>query len=58
VITENGVTVTDTTFMPCQMQMGVFLGAARMTNLFRESALVEKRCRAKGDTVCVYEFTF
>jgi hypothetical protein len=57
-VTDTGMTVTDTTFMPCQLQMGVFLGAAKMTNLFRDSALVEKRCRAKGDTVCAYEFTF
>jgi hypothetical protein len=49
-------TVTDTTFMPCQLQMGVFLGAAKLTGLFRETALVERRCRAKGDTVCVYDF--
>ncbi|HEU4730501.1 MAG TPA: hypothetical protein VFT22_21530 [Kofleriaceae bacterium] len=51
------VVVTDTTFMPCQLQMGVFLGAGKLTGLFRENALVEKRCRSKGDTVCVYEFT-
>ncbi|HET9626490.1 MAG TPA: hypothetical protein VFP84_34245 [Kofleriaceae bacterium] len=50
-------TVTDTTFMPCQLQMGVFLGAAKLTGLFRETALVERRCRSKGDTVCVYDFT-
>jgi hypothetical protein len=49
--------VTDTTFLPCQLQMGVFLGAGKLTGLFRESALVEKRCRAKGDSVCVYDFT-
>jgi hypothetical protein len=50
-------TVTDTTFLPCQLQMGVFLGAGKLTGLFRESALVERRCRAKGDSVCLYEFT-
>jgi hypothetical protein len=55
---ESSLTVTDTTIMPCQLQMGVFLGAGKMTGLFRESAVVEKRCRAKGDTVCVYEFSF
>jgi hypothetical protein len=49
--------VTDTTFMPCQLQMGVFLGAGKLTGLFRENALVERRCRTKGDSVCVYEFT-
>jgi hypothetical protein len=48
--------VTDTTFMPCQLQMGVFLGAGRLTGLIRENALVEKRCRLKGDSACVYEF--
>jgi len=50
-------TVTDTTFMPCQLQIGVFLGAAKLTGLFRETALVERRCRGKGDTACVYEFS-
>ncbi|HEX2688598.1 MAG TPA: hypothetical protein VHN14_18350 [Kofleriaceae bacterium] len=57
-VTDSGMSVTDTTFMPCQLQMGVFLGAAKMTGLFRDSALVEKRCRAKGDTVCAYDFIF
>jgi len=52
------LTITDNTFMPCQLQMGVFLGAGRFTGLFRDSAAVEKRCRAKGDSVCSYEFTF
>lgn len=51
------VTVTDTTFMPCQLQMGVFLGAGKFTGLYRDNTLVERRCRAKGDTVCVYDFT-
>jgi len=50
--------VTDTTFMPCQLQMGVFLGAGRLTGLIRENALVETRCRLKGDSACVYEFAF
>jgi hypothetical protein len=48
--------VTDTSFMPCQLQMGVFLGAGKLTGLIRESALVEKRCRSKGDSVCSYDF--
>jgi hypothetical protein len=52
------VTVTDTTFMPCQLQMGVFLGAGKLTGLFRDNVLTEKRCRAKGDSVCSYEFVF
>ena len=51
------VTVTDSTFMPCQLQMGVFLGAGKLTGLYRDNTLVERRCRAKGDTVCVYDFT-
>jgi hypothetical protein len=55
-VTGSTAVVTDTTFMPCQLQMGVFLGAGKLTGLFRENALVEKRCRTKGDTVCVYEF--
>jgi hypothetical protein len=56
-ITHGGVSVTDTSMMPCQLQMGVFVGAGTMTGMFRDSALVEKRCRAKGDPACVYEFT-
>src|SRR5215510_9536722 len=52
------VTVTDTTIIPCQLQMGVFLGAGKLTGLFRENALAEKRCRAKGDSACAYEFVF
>ena len=52
------VTVTDSTIIPCQLQMGVFLGAGKLTGLFRENALAEKRCRAKGDSVCTYEFVF
>ena len=51
-------TVTDTSCMPCQLQMGVFLGAGQMTGLFRDSALTETRCRSRGDSVCVYEFAF
>jgi hypothetical protein len=34
----------------------VFLGAGKLTGLFRENALVEKRCRSKGDKVCIYDF--
>ena len=51
-------TVTDTTIIPCQLQMGVFLGAGQLTGMFRDSALSEKRCRGRGDSVCVYEFAF
>ncbi|TMQ07123.1 MAG: hypothetical protein E6J90_44305 [Deltaproteobacteria bacterium] len=52
------VTVTDTTIIPCQLQMGVFLGAGKLTGLYRDNVLVEKRCRAKGDSACSYEFVF
>jgi hypothetical protein len=52
------VTVVDTTIIPCQLQMGVFLGAGKLTGLFRENALAERRCRAKHDAVCSYEFVF
>ena len=52
------VTVTDTTIIPCQLQMGVFLGAGKLTGLFRENALAERRCRSKGDSACAYEFVF
>jgi hypothetical protein len=57
-VTHGGVAVTDSSMMPCQLQMGVFVGAGTMTGMFRDSSLVEKRCRAKGDAACVYEFTF
>ncbi len=57
-ISDGGMTVTDTTVMPCQLQMGVFVGAGVMTGLFRDSAVTEKRCRSKGDPACVYEFSF
>jgi hypothetical protein len=56
--TDFGMTVTDTTIVPCQLNIGVYLGAGRLTGLFRDKALVEKRCRGKGDTVCAYDFTF
>ena len=52
------VTVNDSTIMPCQLQIGVFLGAGKLTGLFRENALAENRCRNKGDSVCSYEFVF
>jgi hypothetical protein len=57
-ISGTNATVIDDTIIPCQLQMGVFLGAGKLTGLFRESALVERRCRNKGDTVCSYEFVF
>lgn len=57
-ITESGVSVIDTTMMPCQLQMGVFAGAGVLTRMFRDTALVEKHCRARGDSTCVYDFTF
>jgi len=52
------LTVTDTTILPCQLQMGVFLGAGRLTELFHDSVLTEKRCRSRGDNVCTYELAF
>lgn len=57
-ITHSGVSVTDTSMMPCQLQMGVFVGAGAMTGMFRDNVLVEKSCRARGDRACVYEFVF
>lgn len=56
--TGSTMTVTDTTFMPCGLQMGVFLGAGKMTGLFHYQALIEKRCRARGDRTCSYDFVF
>jgi hypothetical protein len=50
--------LTDTTFMPCQLQIGVFLGAGKLTGLFRDTALTERRCRSRGDGACVYDFAF
>lgn len=59
-IADSGVSVsvTDTSIMPCQLQMGVFVGAGMMTGMYRDTALVERRCRSKGDAACVYDFTF
>jgi serine/threonine-protein kinase len=54
-IAGSRATVTDTTFMPCQLQMGVFLGAGKLTGWFNDTALIEKRCRTRGDDACVYE---
>lgn len=57
-ISGSTVTVTDTTIIPCQLQIGVFLGAGKLTGLYRDNVLTEKRCRARGDSVCSYEFVF
>ncbi len=57
-ISGSTVTVVDTTIIPCQLQIGVFLGAGKLTGLYRDNVLTEKRCRAKGDSVCSYEFVF
>lgn len=54
----SNVTVYDSTIIPCQLQMGVFFGAGKLTGLFKENVLTEKRCRNKGDSVCAYEFVF
>ena len=56
-ITESRLAVVDTTFLPCQLQIGVFLGAGKLTGLYRDSAVTETRCRLRGDGACVYEFT-
>jgi hypothetical protein len=56
-ITHSGISVTDTSMMPCQLQMGVFVGAGTMTGMFRDKALIERQCRSKGDPTCVYDFT-
>jgi len=50
------VCVTDTSLLPCALQIGIFLGAGRLTGLICESALVEHRCRSRGDSVCSYDF--
>jgi len=56
--TNFGMTVTDTTIVPCQLNIGVYFGAGKLTGLFRENALVERRCRGKGDPACTYDFMF
>ncbi|HMG21066.1 MAG TPA: protein kinase, partial [Kofleriaceae bacterium] len=48
--------VADTTIIPCHLQIGVFLGAGKLTGLFGDGALCEKRCRSRGDAACTYEF--
>lgn len=52
------VTVYDSTIIPCQLQMGVFFGAGKLTGMFKENVLSERRCRNKGEDVCAYEFAF
>jgi len=47
--------VTDTSLLPCPLQIGIFRGAGKLTGLFGESALVEHRCRSRGDTACAYD---
>jgi len=51
-------TVIDTTFVPCALFMGIFLGAGKLTGLFRANALIERRCRASGERACSYDFVF
>jgi hypothetical protein len=53
-VSGNLAVITDTTFLPCQLQIGVFLGAGKYTGLFNERPVVERSCRARGDSVCVY----
>lgn len=54
-VTSAGATITDTGFLPCQLQIGVLLGAGALTGLFGDAALIETRCRSRGDVVCAYE---
>ena len=51
-------TVTDTSFVSCALQMGVFIGAGKITGLFHSNALIERRCRATGNHACSYDFVF
>jgi hypothetical protein len=56
--TGSTTTVTDTTFVPCALFMGIFLGAGNLTKLFRHNALIERRCRGNGERACSYDFVF
>jgi len=56
--TGSTTTVTDTTFLPCALFMGIFLGAGNLTGLFRSNALIERRCRGNGERACSYDFMF
>jgi len=56
--TGSTTTVTDTTLLPCGMFMGIFLGAGKVTGMFRSNALIERRCRASGERACSYDFVF
>jgi hypothetical protein len=56
--TPTGIIVTDTAIVPCQLNIGVYMGAGKFTGLYRDNAVVEKKCRGKGDSACTYEFTF
>ena len=51
-------TVTDTSVVPCELNMGVFTGAGQVTGLFRSNVVTERRCRANGNHACSYDFAF
>jgi len=51
-LTSAGATITDTSFLPCQLQIGA------LTGLCCASALIETRCRSRGDAACAYELAF
>ena len=57
-VTAAGAMITDTSFLPCQLQIGVLLGAGALTGLFCDTALIETRCRSRGDGACAYELAF
>lgn len=46
--------ITDTTFVPCSLQSGVYIGAGNLTGL--KAMLRETKCRQRGASSCVYEF--
>jgi hypothetical protein len=57
-VTAGGATITDTSFLPCQLQIGVLLGAGALTGLFSDAALVETCCRSRGAGACAYALAF
>lgn len=53
-IDSKSAIITDTSFVPCSLQSGVYIGAGNLTGL--KAMLRETKCRLRGHTSCVYEF--
>jgi hypothetical protein len=52
-IDSKSAVVSDTTFVPCSLQSGVFIGAGQITGL--KLMVRETQCRLRGHSSCIYE---